>query len=904
MAWRWLDEGVCSMTASPQNDDLREVDQNSGMLLTGVRVLELADELGEYCGKVLAGLGAEVVKIEPPGGEPTRCYGPFYADEKHPDRSLYFWHYNFGKRSVVLDLDDAAGQARFADLAGRADVLLDTRHRGYLSERGLAYDRLRGAHPGLIYARISPFGDSGPWADYLASDLVHLALGGVMMNCGYDANPRGEYDTPPIAPQMWQSYHTAGEQTAIQIVAALCYRNVAGRGQQLSTSVHEAVSGNTEQDTPNWVYARQPHFRHTCGHSYPQATKTSEDAANAAANQQTIVRTKDGRWILPYASYIPVQGADVAGKGEPVDRLIDVMREYGAPSVLLDEWFDDPDFRKDPSFLNATIARFVGRVRADDNVWIEAQAHGLPWMPLRRPEENLADSHWSARDSFFDVEHAELGIRTSEVGAKWVAPGLQPRRGPRAPLVGEHTEEVLAVGSAWLRAPSMVADPVVRVGAGAREKQRLSQRGKPFALAGVRIIDMTWALASAGAGRFFTALGAEVIKIEHESRIDGMRRGNGRAPAGGRAERDAATQPLVTSREGSLNRSGAFMEINSGKLSVSLNLKTERGKELLRDLIRQADMVIEGYSPGTFARMGFGYDQLKALNPDIIYVQQSGTGQFGRYGRMRTFGPSAQAFSGISEMSGLPEPYGPAGIGYSYLDWFGAYHMANAMMAALYHRDRTGKGCWIDSTQVEAGIQLTGTAVLDYAVNGRTWERTGNRSYNKPAAPHGVYRGLGYERWIAIAAFTEQQWLGLLRVLGRTEWSSDPRLSSLDRRLVNQDYLDQLMNEAVASRDVFALMANLQQAGVPAGVCQTAEDRCDTDPQLAHLRWQVELTQSEIGTWPVKEIPVRMSGTPPYIGGIYDRHGPSYGEDTDRVLTEILHLSSHQIADLRTTGVI
>jgi crotonobetainyl-CoA:carnitine CoA-transferase CaiB-like acyl-CoA transferase len=892
------------MTASRQNDDRHEADQGFDMLLAGVRVLELADELGEYCGKILAGLGADVVKIEPPGGEPTRCYGPFYADERHPDRSLYFWHYNFGKRSVVLDLDDAAGQARFAGLVGRADVLLDTRHRGYLSERGLAYDQLRAAHPGLIYARISPFGDCGPWADYLGSDLIHLALGGVMMNCGYDANVRGEYDTPPIAPQMWQSYHTAGEQAAIQIVAALCSRNVTGRGQQLSTSVHEAISGNTEQDTPDWVYARQPHFRHTCGHSYPQTTQTREDAANAAANQQTIVRTKDGRWILPYASYIPIQGADVAGKGEPVDRLRDVMREYGATEALLDEWFDDPSFGKDPSFFNRLIARFVSRVQADDNVWITAQAHGLAWAPVRRPEENIAESHWGVRDSFFEVEHPELGVRTTEVGAKFVAPGLQPRRGPRAPLVGEHTQEVLAPGSAWLSAPSIAADPGVRVGADAREKERLSKRGKPFALAGLRIIDMTWALASAGAGRFFTTLGAEVIKIEHESRIDGMRRGNGCVPLGGRAERVAATAPLATSSEGGLNRSGAFMEINSGKLSVSLNLKTERGKELLRDLIRQADMIIEGYSPGTFARMGFGYEELKALNPDIIYVQQSGTGHFGTYGRMRTFGPSAQAFSGISEMSGLPEPYGPAGIGYSYLDWGGAYHMANAMIAALYRRDRTGQGCWIDSTQVEAGIQLTGTAVLDYAVNGRTWERTGNRSYNKPAAPHGAYRGLGYERWIAIAAFTEQQWLDLLTVLGRTEWASDPRLCTLDQRLVNQDYLDQLVNEAVASWDAFALMAELQQAAVPAGVCQTAEDRCDADPQLAHLQWQVELTQSEIGTWPVKEIPVRMSDTPPYIGGIYDRHGPSYGEDTDRVLAEVLDLSPDEIADLRSTGVI
>ena len=142
-------------------------------------------------------------------------------------------------------------------------------------------------------------------------------------------------------------------------------------------------------------------------------------------------------------------------------------------------------------------------------------------------------------------------------------------------------------------------------------------------------------------------------------------------------------------REG-LNRSGSFMEINAGKLAISLDLKKPEGKRILEDLIRNADVVLEGYSPGTMDRMGLGYDRLRELNPGIIYLQQSGFGQHGVYGRARAFGPTAQAFSGISDMSGLPEPRPPAGIGYSYLDWFGAYNMATAALAALYQAGHDG----------------------------------------------------------------------------------------------------------------------------------------------------------------------------------------------------------------------
>ena len=865
---------------------------SSGSFLNGVRVIELADELGEYCGKVLAGLGADVIKVEPPGGEKTRGYGSFYDDIPHPNRSLHFWHYNFGKRGVVLDLASDEDRQRFMRLAETADIVLDARPRGYLNERGIGYDAIRARNPSLIYARISAFGDDGPWADYHASDLVHLALGGMMMNCGYDPDPTGFYETPPIAPQAWQSYHIAGEVTAVQIIAALVYRLKTGRGQQLATSVHDAVSKNTETDLPDWVYCRLPHYRQTCRHSLPSASPTMQGVATESALRPGLSRTKDGRWVLAYRTYL-------LGGVASFDATVRVLRKFGAQEDLDDEKYRDEAYVLKPStnFQIATLVeRLVGRHLYARDLWKDGQDEGLPWSPVRRPEENVGEEHWAQRETFFEVAYPELGKTFTQVGAKWVAPGLPWRTGPRAPLLGEHNAEVLAE-TGVRKAPA-----ACRAEQAALDAPPLSKHGKPFALSGVRILDLTWMLASAGAGRFFTALGAEVIKVEHLSRLDGMRMGMGNAPLGGRAERDAATGPIVVPPARNVDRSGSFMEINSGKRSLSLNLKHPRAKELLVEMIRDADMVIEGFSPGTMDRMGLGYDRLREINPRIVYVQQSGMGQIGTYGRLRSFGPTAQAFSGLSDMSGLPDPYPPAGIGYSYLDWFGAYQMALAMMAALYRQRVTGQGCWIDSSQAEVGIYLTGASILDHSANSRSWARYGNRSPCKPAAPHGAYRARGEDRWIAIAAFTDDHWWAVTRVLGTPEWAADPRLATLRLRLANQDHLDRLMNEATVAWDAFELMHALQRAGVSAGVCQTAEDRYEHDPQLRHLGWLTELAQSEIGTWPVKEVPVTFSETPPYIGGFLDRHGPSYGEDNDYVLRTILGLDQEQIERLAQEG--
>ncbi|MBT5110235.1 MAG: CoA transferase [Rhodospirillaceae bacterium] len=848
--------------------------------LTGIRVIELADEQAEYCGLTLAGLGADVVKVESPGGSPTRRIGPFYKDQEDPEGSLFFWQYNRGKRSVELDLNQEKDREHFRSLLASADILLESTPKGELDAWGLGAKELTQQYPALIVARVTPFGDDGPWSDYKASDLVHLALGGVMMNCGYDPAPGGTYDLPPIAPQMWHAYHIAGEQLSMSIIAALIFRFRTGMGQQLSCAIHEAVAKCTEVDLMSWIMRRSPVLRQTCRH-----------ARETISPHPTIAHTKDGRWVM----------ASLGTRPGDLTRLHDLMDRYGIESGLDPEKSEKPtggrfvpgtgpvQLKRDPGM--EAVQRFVRAFTYENVPWREAQESGMLWAPLRKPHENSLDPHWLERKSYADVEHPELGESFRYATSKWIGTATGWTVGRRAPLLNEDaaTVDTLLPNHA----------PVIDAKAETSRAGAVSRRGKPFALDGIRILDFTWFLASAGGTRFMSAFGAESLKVELKSHPD--TRMASMAPVGGRAAREKATAPIPGVTDPDMG--GQFNNKNPGKRGISLNVRHPKGLEIARKLVAMSDIVAEGFSPGVLDSWGLGYDALREIKPDIIYVQQSGMGAQGTYGRFRTVGPIANSFAGQSEMSGLPEPAMPAGWGYSYLDWMGAYSFALAMLSALFHRTRTGEGQWIDASQTEVGLFINGTTMLDWSANGRAWSRTGNRSPNKAAAPHGVYPCIGTDRWIAIACFNDAEWRALTKIAQRPDWASDSRFATLAGRLLHQDALDGLVAQWTRSGDATGLMHALQKAGVPAGVCQNAEDRCDNDPQLVALEWLTEVTGTKIGTWPVAEVPIKMSESPAYVGGRIDRGAPCYGEDNEYVYGELLGMSSKEIKDLADDGV-
>jgi crotonobetainyl-CoA:carnitine CoA-transferase CaiB-like acyl-CoA transferase len=866
--------------------------------LAGVRLLELGGEQADYAGLLCAGLGASVIKVEPPEGSPGRRLGPFYGGAADPERSLYFWGYNRGKRSVVIDQADPDGRVRLDGLLADADVLIDATPVG-----SDIVDTSR--HPSLVHARLTPFGEDGPWAGFATSDLVSLALGGVVMDCGYDPDPSGHYDLPPIAPQVWQSYHIAGEQLVIGIVSALLYRLRSGLGQKVSVAIHEAVAKNTEIDLMSWVMLRQPVYRQTCRHALSTITNPS------------LSYTKDGRWNL---------SMHVGARDQRTLRPF--MERYGLADGMPDEIAGEPvpGVRPVAGASSAATAgveyvqRLTRRFTYDDLPWQEAQRAGLLWSPVRKPEENATDEHWLSRGTFADVPHPELDETFRYPVSKWISTRGAWSTGRRAPLLGEDdkllrdgwlpaSEDSSGTGSGSSRrhhaSPSGSSGGPASALADALSEalpdappEALSALGKPLPLAGVRILDFSWFLASAGATRFLAALGADVLKVEWKTHPDSGR--GSLVPEGGRDARAAATAPLPALKDPAVG--GQYNNKNPGKRGLSLNVADPRGLEIAKALLAKCDVVAEGFSPGVLERWGLGYEEQRKIRPDVIYVKQSGMGGFGTYGRFRAVGPIAAALSGMSEMSGLPSPAPPAGWGYSFLDWFGAYSMALSILTALYHRDRTGEGQWIDASQTEAGIMLTQVPVLDWAANGRSWERTGNRAGYQEIAPQGIYRCAGEDRWIAITCATEAHWKALADLAG--EGLADPRFATVAGRLAHHDALDAAIGSWTAGFEPYSLMMKLQAARVPAGVCQTAEDRCDHDPQLRHLGWLTELTGTKIGRWPLAEVPVRMSRTPPYLGGRVDRAAPLYGEDNAAILTGLLGLTEEEVAELTEQGVL
>ena len=418
-----------------------------------------------------------------------------------------------------------------------------------------------------------------------------------------------------------------------------------------------------------------------------------------------------------------------------------------------------------------------------------------------------------------------------------------------------------------------------------------SAAGRRRPLEGVRVIDLTKIVAGPNATRMLATMGAEVIRVEwHDQRALDMLRGVRPVAPGGDQD--------------SLNRSGLFNNINTGKRGITLNMSLPQGRDLFKRLIAKAQVLCENYSPGQMDRWELGYSVLREINPKLIYMQITGMGKSGTYKDYVSVGPTAQALSGLTHMSGLPDRDEPAGWGYSYLDHSTGYYGAMLVLAALFRSKRTGKGCYIDVSQAETGMIVSGTAIMESQLTGMPTARYGNRSHIADWAPHGAYRCRGNDEWIAIAVQDDRQWQSLAQTIGSPAWMQDARFANGAGRKANEDDLDRLLGEITINENRYELMERLQRAGIPAAAVQNAADRCERDPQLRARGYFVPLEHAEIGTWPIENFPARFDRVPVNVGGPIGRPAPVMGQDNDYVYREILGLSDTEIDTLREEWTI
>ena len=398
-------------------------------------------------------------------------------------------------------------------------------------------------------------------------------------------------------------------------------------------------------------------------------------------------------------------------------------------------------------------------------------------------------------------------------------------------------------------------------------------------LDGVKVLDFMWVMAGPASIRYLVDFGATIVHIESATKIDTAR----------------TLQPFKDGVAGP-ERSGLVMNLNAGKLSLSINLDHPGSRPVVERLVRWADIVTESFSPRGMKGFGLDYESVKAMNPSVIMLSSCLNGQYGPHSSLAGFGTMGAQLAGFGSLAGWPDR-GPAGPFGAYTDYVAPKFTVVALLAALEYRRRTGKGQYIDLSQAEASQQFLGPALLDYTVNGRVATRAGNAA--PEYSPHGVFPCAGEDRWVAIACTDEDRFVALCRAAQHPEWAEDARFVTLAGRLANRDALEGELAAWTATLPPAELEAKLIGAGVPAHRVATAAEGF-ADPQLGALGHFPMVEHSEVGEVPIEGSRVRLSRTP----AAAPRPAPLIGEHNQQVLGEILGLSEDEIIEVVASGAL
>jgi crotonobetainyl-CoA:carnitine CoA-transferase CaiB-like acyl-CoA transferase len=389
-------------------------------------------------------------------------------------------------------------------------------------------------------------------------------------------------------------------------------------------------------------------------------------------------------------------------------------------------------------------------------------------------------------------------------------------------------------------------------------------------LTGLRVLDFTWILAGPFATRILADFGAEVIKVQSKK----------------------------TAKGAESNLGGYFNNWNRNKRSITLDMSHPEAKELVLKLTKISDVVIENYSPRVMTNWGLTYDKLKEVRPDLIMASMPGMGQTGPWKDFVAFGPTLHALSGLTYLTSFSEKT-PMGLGYAHADVIAGLYASFAILAALEYRDRTGKGQYIDLSEYEAMCTFMGPALLNAAIHYEEFKPQGNRPNYIQAAPYGCYKCTGTDRWCVIAVFDEGEWRALCHVLGAPPWTKEERFSNLSGRKEHGEELDRFLGQWTVQHSAEEIVKLLQEAGIPSGVVQNAED-LSRDSHLKAREFFIPLEHPVLGKTPTDSSPIRFKNHP----GKDWKAAPLLGEGNEYVYIGLLGLTEREFSSYVQKGVI
>ncbi len=806
--------------------------------LDGIRIVEVGEgKQLAYCGKLLRDLGAEVIKVEPPDGDQLRLHGPFPGDEPGPEQSGLFIYFNGGKQGARLDLGRAGDRAALGRLIDGADVLLLGMRPSQARAAGLDPAVLLAERPDLVVATATSYGFTGPYAEWLGYPIHAYAGSSVAHRVG---DPERE---PLNAPLDGADIHHGAVQLAGAILTALLHKAKTGEGQLVDVGSLEA------SNLAIW------------GHGIAQIVylgylTPERNGFQISGGVWGAWPTKDGHFAI--MTQVPRHWQDfMIGLGDPEWAHHPIFWKLGHAGIRRD--ITPEEGEEIQQLLRGPFSELL-KQWTNAELWELCRRERIACQPVLTIPEVCEADHPNERDWLTDAPgpHPPLRVpgRPYHLSkTPWREPGPPPRLDEPAVTSwqGEHRPP------APLRSR---ADAVIEP----------RNAGQP--LAGLRILDLGIVWAGPQTVRFLADFGADVIKLTTNTRpwMSGVRGGSDPA------------DPM------------SWEWILRNRRSVNIDLSHPEGPALVRRLASVSDVVLENFGSGTAERIGIGYEALSRDNPGLVMISMPPAGATGPWSDLVSYGPTLTGLNGMKAISGYPED-GSISEEAAELDPIAAAYGALAILAAVMHHCRTGEGQHIELGQAQAGFTGLAEGVMEYTWNGRDVGPVGNT--HRFLAPHGMYRTVGPDDWIAIACDGDEQWRALAGAAGRPDWLEREDFASPEARRAARHAIDAELNAWTRDHDKRELAERLQAAGVPAfPVLEGME--VIADPMLRERRAEFELHPDFTVDELLNGIAWHLSKTPPRLR----RPAPAFGGHNAEVLGEYLGLTEDEVRAMEESGLL